>query len=180
MVTLTQAQERADSWVNGGVPPYERRTVRVTEFGLGYVAWAEDREDGPTSDGGAVRMVISRDDGRVTLWPGLPADEVIRRYEEAYGGSPAAAPEPARPPRLDLEATSFLLSPPHKAATRASHAGEELLFVVNGRIAIKLDGEELVLGKGDCLYFSGETPHEVRSLGRQKAEVLVVVAQSPV
>ena len=73
----------------------------------------------------------------------------------------------------------FLLSPPHKAATRASHAGEELLFVVNGRIAIKLDGEELTLGKGDCLYFSGETPHEVRSLGRQKAEVLVVVAQSP-
>jgi mannose-6-phosphate isomerase-like protein (cupin superfamily) len=48
-----------------------------------------------------------------------------------------------------------------------------------GRIAIRLDGEELVLGKGDCLYFSGETPHEVRSLGRQKAEVLVVVAQSP-
>ena len=35
------------------------------------------------------------------------------------------------------------------------------------------------LGKGDCLYFSGETPHEVRSLGRQKAEVLVVVAQTP-
>nr|WP_283821725.1 cupin domain-containing protein [Bradyrhizobium diazoefficiens] len=72
----------------------------------------------------------------------------------------------------------FLLSPPHKSATRASHAGEELLFVVNGKIAIKLDGEELVLGKGDCLYFSGETPHEVRSLGRQKAEVLVVVAQN--
>jgi transcriptional regulator with XRE-family HTH domain len=73
----------------------------------------------------------------------------------------------------------FLLSPPHRLATRASHAGEELLFVINGKIAIKLDGEELVLGKGDCLYFSGETPHEVRSLGRQKAEVLVVVAQSP-
>ncbi len=72
----------------------------------------------------------------------------------------------------------FLLSPPHKAATRASHAGEELLFVINGRIAIKLDGEELVLRRGDCLYFSGETPHEVRSLGRQKAEVLVVVAQT--
>ena len=43
---------------------------------------------------------------------------------------------------------------------------------------ILLDGEELVLSKGDCLYFSGETPHEVRSLGRQKADVLVVVAQT--
>jgi transcriptional regulator with XRE-family HTH domain len=73
----------------------------------------------------------------------------------------------------------FLLSPPLKSAPRASHAGEEMLFVVNGRIAIKLDGEDLLLAKGDCLYFSGETPHEVRSLGRQRAEVLVVVAQTP-
>jgi mannose-6-phosphate isomerase-like protein (cupin superfamily) len=53
-----------------------------------------------------------------------------------------------------------------------------MLFVVHGRIAILLDGEELVLSRGDCLYFSGETPHEVRSLGKQKAEVLVVVAQA--
>lgn len=70
----------------------------------------------------------------------------------------------------------FLLRPPLKSAPRASHSGEEMLFVVSGRIAIKLDGEEIPMEKGDCLYFSGETPHEVRSLGRQKAEVLVVVA----
>ena len=73
----------------------------------------------------------------------------------------------------------FLLTPPLKSAPRASHGGEEMLFVVSGRIAIKLDGEELVMEKGDCLYFAGETPHEVRSLGRQKAEVLVVVALAP-
>jgi transcriptional regulator with XRE-family HTH domain len=73
----------------------------------------------------------------------------------------------------------FLMRPPLKAASRASHGGEEMLFVVNGRVAIKLDGEELTLSKGDCLYFSGETPHEVRSLGRQPAEILVVVAQTP-
>jgi transcriptional regulator with XRE-family HTH domain len=74
----------------------------------------------------------------------------------------------------------FLMSPPLKSAFRASHAGEEMLFVVQGRIAIKLDGEELTLSKGDCLYFSGETPHEVRSLGRQRAEILVVVAQGQI
>jgi len=72
----------------------------------------------------------------------------------------------------------FLLSPPSKPAPRASHAGEEMLFVISGKVGIKLDGDDLILSKGDCLYFSGETPHEVRSLGRQKAEVLVVVAQA--
>ena len=73
----------------------------------------------------------------------------------------------------------FLLTPPLKSAPRASHGGEEMLFVVSGRIAIRLDGEDIVMEKGDCLYFAGETPHEVRSLGRQKAEVLVVVALAP-
>jgi transcriptional regulator with XRE-family HTH domain len=73
----------------------------------------------------------------------------------------------------------FLLSPPLKPASRASHAGEEMLFVISGKVGIKLDGDDLILSKGDCLYFSGETPHEVRSLGRQRAEVLVVVAQVP-
>jgi mannose-6-phosphate isomerase-like protein (cupin superfamily) len=48
--------------------------------------------------------------------------------------------------------------------------------VVSGAISIKLDGEDLRLASGDCLYFSGETPHEVRSLGRHRAEVLLVVA----
>jgi transcriptional regulator with XRE-family HTH domain len=74
----------------------------------------------------------------------------------------------------------FLLTPPHKSAPRASHhAGEEMLFVVSGKIVIKLDGEDIAMDKGDCLYFAGETPHEVRSVGRQKAEVLVVVALPP-
>ncbi|MET0707218.1 MAG: XRE family transcriptional regulator [Tardiphaga sp.] len=70
----------------------------------------------------------------------------------------------------------FLIRPPLKLASRASHAGEEFLFVVSGSLAIKLDGDELLLEKGDCLYFSGETPHWLRSIGRQKAEVLLVVS----
>jgi transcriptional regulator with XRE-family HTH domain len=79
----------------------------------------------------------------------------------------------------------FLLTPRFKSTRnsasnekiqRAFHSGEEMLFVVSGRVAIELDGEELELEKGDCLYFSGETPHQVHSLGRQKAEVLVVIA----
>ena len=55
---------------------------------------------------------------------------------------------PARP-----QSRPFLLKPPHKSAPRASHAGEEMLFVVSGQIVIKLDGEDIVMDKGDCLYF---------------------------
>ncbi|NEE47065.1 hypothetical protein G3M55_20925, partial [Streptomyces sp. SID8455] len=94
---------------NGDVPAYQHREVRVREFELGFVVWAEDRAEGPVSDGGRQRLVIARDSGEATLWPGLPVGEVIRRYEEEYGvpaGARAAAPEP--PQRVDLNQTSFL------------------------------------------------------------------------
>ncbi|WP_367431782.1 SUKH-4 family immunity protein [Streptomyces celluloflavus] len=113
MVTFAQAQERAEQWVNGDVPATFHREVRVREFDLGFVVWAEDRADGPQADGGRSRLVIARDSGETTLWPGLPVGEVIRRYEEEYGAVPDGGHGAAEPPqRIDLEATSFLLTPP--------------------------------------------------------------------
>ncbi|MFD8942108.1 hypothetical protein ACFV00_08920, partial [Streptomyces californicus] len=124
VVTFAQAQERADEWVNGDVPAYQHREVRVREFELGFVVWAEDRPEGPVSDGGRQRLVIARDSGEATLWPGLPVGEVIRRYEEEYGGS-AGAPEPAPEPaqRVDLNQTSFLLTPPEWIQEAADKLG---------------------------------------------------------
>ncbi|MEU6096449.1 SUKH-4 family immunity protein [Streptomyces sp. NPDC047079] len=124
MVTFAQAQERAEEWINGDVPSYQHREVRVREFGLGFVVWAEDRAEGPRSDGGAQRLVIARDSGEATLWPGLPVGEVIRRYEEEYGTGDAAAQQvPAPAARADLNQTSFLLTPPEWLQEAADRAG---------------------------------------------------------
>ncbi|MFF0092832.1 hypothetical protein ACFYSF_23120, partial [Streptomyces canus] len=125
MVTFAQAQERAEEWINGDVPSYQHREVRVREFDLGFVVWAEDRAEGPRSDGGAQRLVIARDSGEATLWPSLPVGEVIRRYEETYGredgveeagGASAAS-------RVDLNQTSFLLTPPEWLQDAADKLG---------------------------------------------------------
>ncbi|MER5442053.1 SUKH-4 family immunity protein [Streptomyces sp. NPDC002790] len=114
MVTFAQAQERAEEWINGDVPVASHREVRVREFELGFVVWAEDRESGPVSDGGRQRLVIARDSGDASLWPSLPVGEVIRRYEEEYGlpDAPAEPAAPRAPERVDLNQTSFLLTPP--------------------------------------------------------------------
>jgi len=124
MVTFAQAQERAEEWINGDVPGYQHREVRVREFELGFVVWAEDRAEGPRSDGGAQRLVIARDSGEASLWPSLPVGEVIRRYEEEYG-LPDAAPDPAPAPpaRVDLNQTSFLLTPPEWLQEAADRMG---------------------------------------------------------
>ncbi|MFG2264978.1 SUKH-4 family immunity protein [Streptomyces sp. NPDC048720] len=125
MVTFAQAQERAEEWINGDVPAYQHREVRVREFELGFVVWGEDRAEGPRSDAGGQRLVIARDSGEATLWPALPVGEVIRRYEEEYGrvdevrdAVPAQAPA-----RVDLNQTSFLLSPPEWLQEAADKLG---------------------------------------------------------
>ncbi|WP_330282554.1 SUKH-4 family immunity protein [Streptomyces sp. NBC_00588] len=124
MVTFAQAQERAEEWINGELPSYQHREVRVREFELGFVVWAEDRPDGPRSDGGHQRLVIARDSGEATLWPSLPVGEVIRRYEEEYGRPDGVAePAPAAPERVDLNQTSFLLSPPEWLQEAADKLG---------------------------------------------------------
>ncbi|WP_071828483.1 SUKH-4 family immunity protein [Streptomyces sp. F-1] len=125
MVTYAQAQERAEEWINGDVPVYQHREVRVREFELGFVVWGEDRAEGPRSDAGSQRLVIARDSGEATLWPALPVGEVIRRYEEEYGGPDGprdAVPAPA-PARVDLNQTSFLLTPPEWLQEAADKLG---------------------------------------------------------
>ncbi|MEU6162025.1 SUKH-4 family immunity protein [Streptomyces sp. NPDC047130] len=123
MVTYAQAQERGEEWINGDAPAYQHREVRVREFELGFVVWAEDRADGPRSDGGAQRLVVARDSGEATLWPGLPVGEVIRRYEELYGRQEATPTPPPAPARVDLNQTSFLLSPPEWLQEAADRMG---------------------------------------------------------
>ncbi|MEU2776603.1 SUKH-4 family immunity protein [Streptomyces sp. NPDC007162] len=141
MVTFAQAQERAEEWINGDVPGYQHREVRVREFGLGFVVWGEDRAEGPRSDAGGQRLVIARDSGEATLWPALPVGEVIRRYEEEYGREAEVAdavPPPAA--RVDLNQTSFLLSPPEWLQEAADKLG------IPDRRAEGSEGSE---GRGD-------------------------------
>lgn len=161
MVTFAQAQERAEEWVNGDVPAYQHREVRVREFELGFVVWAEDRAEGPVSDGGRQRLVIARDSGEATLWPALPVGEVIRRYEEEYGALDAAPAAPEPPQRIDLNQTSFLLSPRSGSRRRRTSSG----FRISGRSGPRT--RALLLPRSFSLSFSCCS----RGRGRTRAAV---------
>ena len=124
MVTFAQAQERAERWVNGEVAAQQHREVRVREFALGFVAWAEDREGGPATDGGRARLVIARE----------VVDEVLDNGTAAEA-PPAGVPEgvtvPAGPGRLSV--IGVLAVPPWRAGLEVSvlpEAYRDLLEVV--------------------------------------------------
>ena len=58
------------------------------------------------------------------------------------------------------------------------HDGEEILFVLRGRIELRVGKETLTLGVGDCVHFNSSMPHQLSSVGATPASALVVVAAS--
>ncbi|MEV5972624.1 SUKH-4 family immunity protein [Streptomyces sp. NPDC051921] len=181
MVTFAQAQERAEEWINGDVPAYLHREVRVREFGLGFVVWAEDREEAPTPDGDRLRLVIARDSGEATLWPGLPVGEVIRRYEEEYGAAAeAAAPVPAQAAaRVDLNQTSFLLSPPEWLQEAADKIGLPPVEsnASQATASASAEGESAAPAPADA--GAGASPAAVSSAGGAGPDAPVEASASP-
>lgn len=56
--------------------------------------------------------------------------------------------------------SSFVMTvPPGYQSETVAHEGEEILYVLDGAITQRLDGEEMVMHAGDSLHFRGNRPH---------------------
>lgn len=60
-------------------------------------------------------------------------------------------------------------------ASRHEHAGVEFLYVISGKLAIKIGEDEMELTEGDAIYFESAVPHEYRKVGLRRTTALVVV-----
>jgi transcriptional regulator with XRE-family HTH domain len=72
----------------------------------------------------------------------------------------------------------FIIKPATDFATSEfkEHEGEEFLFVHRGKVEIDFASHRVTLAAGDAIYFNAQIPHRIRSVGVQKAEVLLVVS----
>jgi transcriptional regulator with XRE-family HTH domain len=61
-----------------------------------------------------------------------------------------------------------------------SHEGEEVLYILEGRIEFQIGSDRLVLEAGDCVHLVGEKPHMGRNIGNKPARMLMVVTPSNV
>jgi transcriptional regulator with XRE-family HTH domain len=55
------------------------------------------------------------------------------------------------------------------------HRGEELMFVLEGKMKVFLGQERHILEEGDCIYFDSSIPHRGECIGDREAKVLVVI-----
>ena len=71
------------------------------------------------------------------------------------------------------ELTSFVMNvPPDYRSEIVQHAGEELIFVLEGEIMLVVDGQQFRLREGDSMHYLGQHPHSWSNPGAQMARLL--------
>ncbi|WP_283118454.1 helix-turn-helix domain-containing protein [Alistipes finegoldii] len=56
-----------------------------------------------------------------------------------------------------------------------SHVGQEMNYVLEGRLLLSLNGKELVLNVGDSLYFDSSLPHGMKALDGRPVRFLAII-----
>lgn len=56
------------------------------------------------------------------------------------------------------------------------HEGEEWLYVLSGRLGLRIKGRDYELASGDSAHFDASEPHRLAALDREDAEVVLVAA----
>lgn len=57
------------------------------------------------------------------------------------------------------------------------HNGQELLFVLKGRIELIVGGKTILLSEGDCVSYDAGLHHKLRRTGQATASLLVVIGR---
>lgn len=55
------------------------------------------------------------------------------------------------------------------------HEGQEFTAVIEGRLLVRINGKDLILEKGDSLYFNSGLPHGMKALDGKQAKFLAVI-----
>ena len=69
--------------------------------------------------------------------------------------------------------SSFIIAiPPGYRSETVSHEGEEIIYILEGELTIRVEPDEMVLGKGDGFHFRGNRPHAWWNVGNDTARLL--------
>ncbi|MFH1488552.1 MAG: cupin domain-containing protein [Pseudomonadota bacterium] len=85
--------------------------------------------------------------------------------------------ESLAPHKKDRHMEPFLvtLEPAETEDERSTHDGQEFIFVLHGRMEVRLGEERHVLEPGDSIYYDSTVPHLVKCHGGETTRILAVL-----
>lgn len=101
-----------------------------------------------------VRRAVTRRDG-IVIAPLAPEDSPVHTYKITY-------PPVDRLPRLRV------------------HDGHEWLYVLSGRLRLRLGEQDLVLTRGEAAEFDTRIPHAMNAVGSRSVQVISIFSEAGV
>ena len=133
------------------------KLAKALDLKMGYFISGEE---------GKAYTIVHRDDRERTSRHGS-------RMEEHYGyGYESLAPH-----KTDRYMEPFLvtLKPSETEEERSTHDGQEFIFVLHGKMEVRLGEEIHILKPGDSIYHDSTVPHLVKCHGKETTKILAVL-----
>ena len=102
------------------------------------------------------------------------------RFPDRQGTSPSYFFESLDFPVSERKMEAYYAEFPTRSSASDEHAhnGAEIIYVLSGQLAVRIEGKEITLAGGDAMYFNSGFPHSYRQQGRSTCSAIVVVSTS--
>ena len=103
--------------------------------------------------------------------------KVVSRFDSKKGQRFGYEYESLAPHKKDRHMEPFLmtLAPSEIEDERSSHGGQEFIFVLEGKMEVRLGDETYVLEEGDSIYYDSNVPHLAKCHGNENTRILAVL-----
>ncbi len=106
-----------------------------------------------------------------------PDRKVVSRFDSKKGKHYGYAYESLAPYKKDRHMEPFLvtLEPANTEMERSTHDGQEFIFVLSGKMEVRLEEAVYTLEPGDAIYYDSTVPHLVKCQGAETTKILAVL-----
>jgi quercetin dioxygenase-like cupin family protein len=133
------------------------KLAKALDLNMGYFISGEE---------GKAFTIVRRDDRKVT-------SRYDSKKEEHYGYEY----ESLAPHKTDRHMEPFLvtLKPSETEEERSTHDGQEFIFVLQGKMEVRLGEDIHLLEPGDSIYYDSTVPHLVKCHSKDPTKILAVL-----
>ena len=141
------------------VPPLGAivKLAKALDLKMGYFISGEEEK---------AYTIVHRDDRKVTS-----------RYDSSKEKHHGYAYESLAPHKTNRYMEPFMvtLEPSETEEERSTHDGQEFIFVLQGKMEVRLGDDIHILQPGDSIYYDSTVPHLVKCHGRETTKILAVL-----